>query len=88
MDSSPKNVNSIIIYTPLFKTCMIFFLLLNTKEDILKNVGKHTAAGSHWLPVYGKKITMEINGYRQLFVFIRRKKLKQVLNNLRIFIFE
>ncbi len=35
-----------------------------------------------------ENITMEINGYCQLFVFIRRKKLKHVLNNLRIFIFE
>ncbi len=26
------------------------FLLLNTKEDILKNVGIQTAVGSHWLP--------------------------------------
>ncbi len=26
------------------------FPLLNTKEDILKNVGNQTADGSHWLP--------------------------------------
>ncbi len=26
---------------------MSFFLLLNTKEDILKNVGKQTVVGSH-----------------------------------------
>jgi len=27
-------------FAPLFKTRMNFFLLLNTKEDILKNMGK------------------------------------------------
>ncbi len=32
------------------KTCMSFFLVLNTKEDILKNVGNEAVAGSHWLP--------------------------------------
>ncbi len=34
----------------LFQTCMSFFLLLNTKYYILKNVGKQTVAGSHCLP--------------------------------------
>jgi len=29
---------------------MSFFLLLNTKEDILKNVGNKTVDCSHWLP--------------------------------------
>ncbi len=33
-----------------FQICMSFFLLLNTKQDILKNVGNQTFAGSHWLP--------------------------------------
>ncbi len=36
-DSSPKNENSVIIYSLLN---LYEFLLLNTKEDILKNVGK------------------------------------------------
>ncbi len=31
----------------LFQTCMIFLLLLNFKEDILKNVCNQTVAGSH-----------------------------------------
>ncbi len=31
----------------LFQTCMSFFLLLNTKEDVLKNVGKQAVDGSH-----------------------------------------
>jgi len=34
----------------LFQTCMSFFVLLNTKEDILKNAGNQTVDGSHWLP--------------------------------------
>ncbi len=48
--SSPKNENSVIIYLhKLFQTCMSFFLLLSTKEDILKNVGNQTVDGIHWL---------------------------------------
>ncbi len=31
------------------QTCMIFFLLLNTEEDILKNVGNQTVDGPQWL---------------------------------------
>ncbi len=31
------------LFTKLFQTCMSFFILLNTKEDILKNVCKQTA---------------------------------------------
>ncbi len=33
----------------LFQTGMIFFQLLNTKADILKNVGNQTVDSSHWL---------------------------------------
>ncbi len=29
------------------QTCMSFFLVLNTNQDILKNVGKLTVDGSH-----------------------------------------
>jgi len=29
---------------------MNFFLLLNTKEDLLKNVSNQTVDGPHWLP--------------------------------------
>lgn len=29
---------------------MSFFHLLNTKKDIWKNIGGHTANGDHWLP--------------------------------------
>ncbi len=33
----------------LSQTCMSFFLLLNTKEDILKHIGNQTVDGSQWL---------------------------------------
>ncbi len=47
-------------------------LQLNAKEDILKNVGNQTVAGSHWIPLYEKNNTMGVlwekyNGYQQLF---------------------
>ncbi len=32
------------------KNLYIFILVLNTKEDILKNVGNQTVAGPQWLP--------------------------------------
>jgi len=56
--SSPKNENSAIIYSPssCSKHVRFFFLLLNTKEDILKNVGNQTVDGSNWFPWYGVKI--------------------------------
>jgi len=50
----------------LFQTCMSFFLLLNTKEDILKNVGNQTVDSSHLTPIVGKENTMEVNGYWEL----------------------
>jgi len=31
----------------LYQTCMILFLLLNTKEDILKNVGNQTVKDTY-----------------------------------------
>ncbi len=57
----------------LFQTCMNFFLLLNTKEYILKNVGEQQ------LMVAMTSIdfffhTMEVNGYRQLLGVNRPKK--------------
>ncbi len=33
----------------LSQTCINFFLVLNTKEDILKNVGNQKFAGPHWI---------------------------------------
>jgi len=49
-----------------FQTCMSFFLLLNTKENILKNVGNRTVDCNHWLPLIFFP-TMEGNGVHQLF---------------------
>jgi len=44
MDSSPKNENYVIIYSSstlvFFQICIHYFVQLNTKEDILKNVSK------------------------------------------------
>jgi len=43
----------------LLQTCTSFFLMLNTKESIFKNVGTNqTVDGRHWLPKE-KKNTME-----------------------------
>ncbi len=39
-----------IVFLSLFtlsQTCIRFFLVLNTKDDILKDVGKQTVAGPH-----------------------------------------
>jgi len=36
----------------LFQTCMDFFLLFNTKDDILKNAANQTVDGPHWLSLY------------------------------------
>ncbi len=36
------------ILSSMFQTWMSFFLLMNTKEDMLKNVGNQTVDGSHW----------------------------------------
>jgi len=49
---------------------MSFFLLLNTKQDILKNVGNQTVDGTHsiFFP------TMEVNGYHQLFDYLHSLK--------------
>ncbi len=54
---------------------MSFFLLLNKKEDILKNAGKQTVAFINLLP-YKKKIPyyMEVSGYRQLFGYQHSSK--------------
>jgi len=41
-----RNKNSVIVYK-LFQTCMNFLLLLNTKEDILKNIKSQTDDEPH-----------------------------------------
>ncbi len=41
--------------------------MLNAKEDILKNVGNETVAGSHSLPQHFFPHNMEVNGYQKQF---------------------
>ncbi len=41
-----------------FQTCMIFFLMLNIREGVLKNAGNQSVDGLHWIlqyffPYYG-----------------------------------
>ncbi len=43
---------------------MSFCLMLNIKEDILKNTGNQTVDGPHWPHIY---FIMEVNGDQQLF---------------------
>ncbi len=50
---------------PQVFTCMSSFLLLSTKEDILKNVGHQTVDGA--LTLILSENIMEVNGYHQLF---------------------
>ncbi len=71
----------------LFQTSMSFFLLLNTKGDISRNVGNQTVSGPCWLPYYfcphhwSQQHTFCKISY---FMFNRRKKIIQVWNNLRV----
>ncbi len=72
------------------KPVLIFILVLNTKEDILKNgvtkqllvptyfESRKTIYGSHWGPATVWFPTF----FKITFMFNRRKKLIQVLNNL------
>ncbi len=61
----PKmKILSFSLTVKFFQTCMSFFLLLNIKEDILKNVGIQTDSGFHWLPLWFFFHSME---FKQLF---------------------
>jgi len=78
----------------LFQTCMNFFLLLNTKEDILKNVGNQTVDHFPLTSIVWGKILWNSMGtinclvtdilQNFLFVFSRRKKFIQFWNKLRV----
>ncbi len=46
-DSSPKNENSVIIYS---STCRSKSVWVSYVEDILKNADNQTVDGPHWLP--------------------------------------
>ncbi len=57
-----------MIYSP-FQMGMSFCLLMNKKEDILKNVSNPTNARRRWF--HWNKNTMEFYGYPQLFGYTR-----------------
>ncbi len=63
----------------LLQTCMSFCLLLNTKQHILKNVGKQTVAGSHWLHTMDKILWKTMATGNRLFPSIGH-----VWNNSRV----
>ncbi len=73
---------------------MNVFVLLNTKEDILKNVGNRAVLGHHWLPSYffsyygsqwcPKTAWLQTFFRISSFVFGRTKKFIQVWNYLRM----
>ncbi len=87
----PKNHH--LLSLKLFQSCMNVFVLLNTKEDILKNVGNRAVLGHHWLPsyffsYYGSQWcpkTAWIQTFFKIssFVFSITKKFIQVWNYLR-----
>ncbi len=56
----------------LSQTCINLFLVVNTKEDISKNVGNQTVAGP--LDSRISKNTMELTGDQQLFGFAHSSK--------------
>ncbi len=58
-DSSTKNKTSVITYD----------LLLNTKENTLKNMVNRRVSGSHWLQSYYFFHIMDVSGYQQQFVW-------------------
>ncbi len=51
-----------------FQTCMSFFLMLNIKEDILKNAGKQKELMVPIDFLSNSSPTIEVNGDHQLFV--------------------
>ncbi len=72
----------------LLKTWMSFYFVLNTKEDIWKNIGNQTVAGSHWLPCFfcrSQWLPSTVGILRN--IFFRWKKLIEVWNNMRMRIF-
>ncbi len=56
----------------LSQTCINLFLVVNTKEDISKNVGNQTVAGPLDSRIY--KNTMELTGDQELFGFPHSSK--------------
>ncbi len=66
----------------LLQTCMSFFLMLNKKEDILKNAGNQTADGPHDFHSILCP-TMEVNGDQQLFGSSKFFKISSFVFNIR-----
>ncbi len=65
--------NPVFIYSASAGFKPEFFPLLNTKQDIVKNVSNQSVDGSHSLQQYFFH-TMEVNGYQQLFGFQHSSK--------------
>ncbi len=71
----------------LFQTCVSFFFMLITKEDILKDLEETNSCWSQLTSIVGKVI--HVDGDHQLFnyqhssMFNIRKKLIQVWNDMR-----
>ncbi len=62
----------------ILKNVLICILVLNTKEDILKNVGNQTVAGPQWFPyLFSIKVSedQQLFGYQHSFVFRTRIKI-------------
>ncbi len=72
--------NFVIIYSPssCSKPVWVSLFFLNTKEDVLKNVGNQKVDGIVFHSM--EKNTMEFNGYHQLFVNSRVSKWWQNFN--------
>jgi len=56
-----------ILTLKLFQTCVNFFLLLNTKDDILKNVSNQTVDGPSMVFLFFFFQTMEVKWANRLF---------------------
>ncbi len=81
--SSKKKIMSSFTHPQFVPNLYYFFLLLNTKEDILNNVGNQTVDGSHSIFFILWVLMATINCYSKLFkissfVFIRSKNVIQV----------
>ncbi len=68
-----QNENFIIIYSPTYRLKPVFFFLINTKEDILRNTGNQTVL--YPIELNGIFVhKMEINGIISSFVSSTEEK--------------
>lgn len=70
MDGLPAN-DFLSSFTP----SLVYFLLKNTNENILKNVGNPTTLTAHWPSLYGQTTDMSI------FVFTQ-ERVTQIVNDM------